>query len=925
MKKKRLMSLVLAISMLFGGSALLPENSFVQNTNICADAYVSGNYEYDVLEDGTVMITRYNGNETDITIPSKLGGRKVTVIGYESFKYNNDIKSVKIPYGVTEIVTRAFFCCENIKKVIIPNTVRKIGIQAFYECTSLTSINIPDSVKVIEEAAFQKCSKLKSVKIGKNVDAIYGEAFEDTLWLDDMRTKDPLVIVNNILIDGKRYDKTALVIPDGVKTIGAYSFRYNNSIKKVTMPDSVTIIDYQAFYYCSYLSDVKYSSKLKTISYYAFGYCSNLKYSELPSTVSFIGIGAFQRSGWLSSYYYNGCGKVSGSYYIAVVNGILFDTSLFNGSHLDIPDSVHTIGGGAFMDNKKIQTVTIPNSVKVLAEDAFTDSKITELNIPDSVEYIDDCAINDCSELKTINIGSGVKEISFEKYGNFDDDKLKSINVDKNNKNFSSVNGVLYDKAKKVLIACPCKKDKITIPDSVTRIETEAFSRCYDIKTINIPAGFNNLRNEPVNKLSGLLSINVDKNNKTYCSIDGVVYNKARTKLVYCPLSKPKVSVPDGVTTIGSCAFNSYYNLKSIIIPKSVTKIEEDAFLKETETTIYCYKGSVAEKYAKRRQIKYVLSPTPAPKQTRLAGANRYETASIISKKMNPKTSGTVIIATGLTFHDAMVAVPLASAHNAPLLLATEKHITAQTEAELKRLKAKNVIVVSTNGAIGAKAKAEFKALKYKMTYIEGKTCFETAAKVAKALQTKTKKAPDTIFFATDSAFADALSASPVAAIKGAPIIYLKKTGSIDSATANYLKSVKGKVKNAYIIGGDRVISNAMMKNVAKALGLTVNKTVQRVAGANRYETCVAVNKKFKSVLPSDGICVAKGLDFPDALAGGVYAAATKQALFLADGKKLLDCQNSYLKSKNAAKITVFGGTNAVPDSLVKLIAKASI
>ena len=308
----------------------------------------------------------------------------------------------------------------------------------------------------------------------------------------------------------------------------------------------------------------------------------------------------------------------------------------------------------------------------------------------------------------------------------------------------------------------------------------------------------------------------------------------------------------------------------------------------------------------------------------RLAGANRYDSAAVISQAMY-KTSDTVIVATGLTFNDALVAVPLASAYNVPLLLATEKHITAQTEAELKRLNAKNVIVVSTNGAIGEKAKAEFKAANYNMTYIKGKTCFETAAKVAKALQDKTKKVPDTIFFATDSAFADALSASPVAAIKNAPIMYLKNTGSIDKATADYLKSVKGKVKNAYIIGGDGVISNAMMKNVAKALGLTVNKTVVRVAGKNRYETCVAVNKKFKSVLTGTGICVAKGLDFPDALAGGVYAASTKQALFLADGKKLQDCQNTYLKGKNAGKITVFGGTGAVPDELVKLIAKASV
>ena len=124
------------------------------------------------------------------------------------------------------------------------------------------------------------------------------------------------------------------------------------------------------------------------------------------------------------------------------------------------------------------------------------------------------------------------------------------------------------------------------------------------------------------------------------------------------------------------------------------------------------------------------------------------------------------------------------------------------------------------------------------------------------------------------------------------------------------------------MIGGEGVISNDMMNKAAAAVGL---EKATRVAGQNRYETCVEVNTKFADLLTGEGICVAKGLDFPDALAGGVYAAATKQALFLADGKKLQDCQSSYLKTKNAAKITVFGGTGAVTDELVKIIAKASV
>ena len=328
-------------------------------------------------------------------------------------------------------------------------------------------------------------------------------------------------------------------------------------------------------------------------------------------------------------------------------------------------------------------------------------------------------------------------------------------------------------------------------------------------------------------------------------------------------------------------------------------------------------------KYVNTKKVAYTIESNEA-KVKRIAGANRYETAAKISTEMYD-TANTVILVTGLDYHDALVAVPLAKAYNAPLLLGTERHITDQTEAELKRLKTKNVIVVSTNGAIGSKAKAELKALKLNTTYIEGKNCFDTASKVAKALQTKTKKAPDTIFFATDSAYADALSVSPIAAIKGAPIIYLNNK-SIDSATAAYLKSVKGKVKNAYIIGGDGVISNAMMKKVATSLGLTVNKTVQRVAGQNRYQTCVAVNNKFKSVLTSKTVCVATGMDFPDALAGGVYAASNNAPLFLINHKlktpSLLDEQTAYLKNKKANQITIFGGEGVVQPGYADIIKK---
>ena len=109
-----------------------------------------------------------------------------------------------------------------------------------------------------------------------------------------------------------------------------------------------------------------------------------------------------------------------------------------------------------------------------------------------------------------------------------------------------------------------------------------------------------------------------------------------------------------------------------------------------------------------------------------------------------------------------------------------------------------------------------------------------------------------------------------------------------------------------------------MMKTAGDALGIEPT----RISGKNRYETCIAVNETFKDVLTGNCICVATGADFPDALAGGVYAAMYKAPMMLAAGS-LSKKQTDYLKDKNAQQIVVFGGKGAVPDELVDKIAKA--
>ena len=111
-----------------------------------------------------------------------------------------------------------------------------------------------------------------------------------------------------------------------------------------------------------------------------------------------------------------------------------------------------------------------------------------------------------------------------------------------------------------------------------------------------------------------------------------------------------------------------------------------------------------------------------------------------------------------------------------------------------------------------------------------------------------------------------------------------------------------------------------MLNKAASALGL---KTAARIWGANRYSTCIEVNKKFASTLTGKVMCVATGLNFPDALAGGVLAAKKAAPLFLT-ANSLSDEQTAYLKAKELYCIYVFGGTGAVSDDTVDKISRAA-
>jgi len=284
-----------------------------------------------------------------------------------------------------------------------------------------------------------------------------------------------------------------------------------------------------------------------------------------------------------------------GDYEYTVSDGEVTITEFYSFSSdttITIPSEINgypvtTIGDYAFNGCDNLESIDIPNSVTYIGRGAFAwcDS-LESIKIPDSVTTIGDYAFEGCEWLKNIEISASVTAIGESVL--LDCYSLESIDVDTNNVNFTSENGVLFNKSRTTLFVYPPRKTDTSyiIPDSVTTIGDYAFQWCHSLESIEIPASVTAIGESVLLGCYSLESIDVDTNNVNFTSENGVLFNKSRTTLFVYPPRKTDTSyiIPGSVTTIGDYAFEWCENLENIQIPDSVTSIGEGAF---DETAYY--------------------------------------------------------------------------------------------------------------------------------------------------------------------------------------------------------------------------------------------------------------------------------------------------------------------------------------------------
>ncbi len=194
--------------------------------------------------------------------------------------------------------------------------------------------------------------------------------------------------------------------------------------------------------------------------------------------------------------------------------------------------------------------------------------------LPSSITSIGSYSFYNCKFLTSINIPASVTNIGLNAFGGCN----ALINVDPANPNYSSVDGVLFDKNQINIIHCPVSKTgNYTIPSSVTSIIKFAFESCEKLSGITIPMTVTSVEELAFTTCSA--SINVDVNNPNFSGIDGVLFNKEQTKLIHCPTSKTgSYIIPSSVVSIERYAFK-HCGLENVTIPSSVIFIGDYAFL----------------------------------------------------------------------------------------------------------------------------------------------------------------------------------------------------------------------------------------------------------------------------------------------------------------------------------------------------------
>lgn len=491
-------------------------------------SFASGNLYYTVVKLGEnrVEVSRAPEGEVysgDIVIPSvaEYNGTEYSVvrIGENAFA-NSEITSVVIPETIEEIRGWAFQNCASLASVSLPNKSLNYRSGTFAGCTALTEMVLPDNMEYITDRMFQDCSSLRSITFGRSINNINSYAFAGCNALENivLTTSTPPNCGYNAFAD-------AIYATCSIQVPGNALDAYKNAS---TWSNFVNYKEGESLQF--YIEKLHYSILEDGTSVELIPIHESMDYPtsvNIPSTVAqngkeytVVGIGDYAFNNWREL------------------------------TSVTIPETVTYIGNNAF-SSTAIQSINLPEGLKSIGDYAFAWTPISEVVLPEGLEKIGASGFWNCGSLRGISIPASVIEIGRSAFGacwNF-----ATIEVAAENPSYTSAENVLYNKDMTTLMLAGSDKETIDIPSTVTSIAEDAMHACGRLQTLNLPASVLYIGDGNITNMGGLQTINVDSDNQNYSSIDGVLYNKEQTELIVMPRASEisDFTVPAAVRSIG--------------------------------------------------------------------------------------------------------------------------------------------------------------------------------------------------------------------------------------------------------------------------------------------------------------------------------------------------------------------------------------
>ena len=368
------------------------------------------------------------------TIEFKGTNLKVTSIGDYAFYECKKITSISLPNNIIYIKKSAFCLCSGLTSITIPENVVSIEKYAFLGC-GLSEIRIPNRVESIGNSAFENCENLKKVTIEDGEKNIEFQVNDLNPVSDDNRCVafrgcplETLYLGRNISYD--------ISYP---KDYNCSPFR-KSSLKEVTIGNSVTCINTQAFLKCKKIVSINIANSVTEIESEAFRGCEGLSSINIPEGITNINASTFSGCRGLTSI----CIPSN----VTTIGQSSF-TGCFNLSSITIPESVTEIGASAFSSCTSLTSITLPRKITSISENLFANCYgLTSITIPEDVESIGSRAFADCISLTSVTIPEGVTTIGVEAFSG-------------------------------------CKKLKIIeLPNTLTAVPTAAFLGCVGLNTV---------------------------------------------------------------------------------------------------------------------------------------------------------------------------------------------------------------------------------------------------------------------------------------------------------------------------------------------------------------------------------------------------------------------------------------------------------